>query len=301
MSFEPMAPVAAEPSLADVSSAELDHHATILMARVARTFDVAARFLPRAARRDVRRLYLVLRTLDDLVDHADPDASAAVADVEAWAVLGRVRGPLAAVLDDLVDRHPDLPRDAVEDFCAGMRADIAGPRHRTEDDLATYCYQVAGTVGRLMATLLGVRPGEEDAADATARALGDAMQRTNILRDLVEDGQRGRCYLSDDALERAGLDPRSGAALLADLPGLPLETRARLLGEQAASAEAGYREGIDGSRHLRSGRRAVVAAALMYREILRQIEREGWGGRRSRVVVSRRRKLLLVARASITA
>jgi phytoene synthase len=299
----PARPEAADGLLADGmpgDPSELDRRATLVMARVARTFDVATRFLPGDARRDVRRLYLVLRTLDDLVDLGDPAAEQAIADVDAWARSGWVSGSLASILDDLAARHPALPRDAVVDFCSGMRADLVGPVHRTDADLEAYCYQVAGTVGRLMAVLLGVRPGVEREADTAARALGSAMQRTNILRDLAEDACRGRCYLPDDALRDAGVDLPDAVATLAGFMALSRDVRARIVRPQAVLAEAGYRAGIEGTRHLVHGRRAIVAAALMYREILRQIEREEWGGRRPRVVVSRARKALLVARASIT-
>jgi phytoene synthase len=285
----------------DLAAHEVDDRAEIVMARIARTFDLASRFLPGPVRRDVRRLYLVLRTLDDLVDHGDPRAPAAIAAVEAWAAGGPATDPLTDILAELAERHPDLPRDAVADFAAGMRADLAGPAHRTEADLSRYCYQVAGTVGRLMAALLGVRPGHEAEADAAARALGMAMQRTNILRDLVEDAGRGRVYLPDEAFHEVGLRAEDGEGLLAQWLSWPLETRTAFVRRQSARAEEDYALGLAGTRLLRSGRRAVYAAGLMYREILRQIEREDFGGRRPRVVVSRGRKLLLVARASVLA
>ena len=57
--------------------------------RVARTFALACRLLPRGVREDVYLLYLVFRTLDDLVDDARPEAEGRVAAVEAWAC-GRV-------------------------------------------------------------------------------------------------------------------------------------------------------------------------------------------------------------------
>ena len=63
--------------------------ATLSMARdttrrVARTFALACRLLPRSVRDDVYRLYLVFRVLDDLVDFGDPAANERVAAVEAW-------------------------------------------------------------------------------------------------------------------------------------------------------------------------------------------------------------------------
>ena len=47
--------------------------------------------------------------------------------------------------------------------------------------------------------------------------------------------------------------------------------------DQIARADALYEQGCAGISQLRHGRRAVAAAAVMYREILRQIEREGYG------------------------
>lgn len=49
---------------------------------VARTFALACRLLPRGVRDDVYRLYLVFRTLDDLVDTGDPRAEARITAVE---------------------------------------------------------------------------------------------------------------------------------------------------------------------------------------------------------------------------
>jgi len=291
------------------ASADVDRTAAGVMASVARTFDLATRFLPADLRRDVRRLYLVLRTLDDLVDTADPGAGSRVALVENWADAtwaegtaadgNPSQGPEAPILEDLAGRYPSLPRDAVSDFCAGMRADLAGPRHQTDDELAVYCYQVAGTVGRLMASLLGTAPGHEAEADRAARALGTAMQRTNILRDLVEDARNGRVYLPLEELRDAGLDVSDPPVLLAAIDRWPRRTREVLLRRQIALADAGYEEAADGMAYLRRGRWGVAAASALYREILRQIERDGLGEDPRRAVVSRGRKALVLARLTV--
>lgn len=273
-----------------------DGEARVVMARVARTFDLAARLLPPAVRTDVRRLYLVLRTLDDLVDTGGDDVEPRLAAVEAWAAGGGTATRETELLDDLAARHPSFPRDAVADFCAGMRADLAGPRHATDADLDRYCYQVAGTVGRLMAVVLGVEPGEEDEADAAARALGNAMQRTNILRDVREDARNGRVYLpaSTLALVDVGADD---AAALVELPAWPLARRRALLEGEIARADADYATGLAGVGLLRRGRPGIRAAGTMYRGILREIERDGYGASGRRAVVPRHRKLRLVAAA----
>lgn len=276
-----------------VGVAQHDGEARVVMARVARTFDLATRLLPPEVRTDVRRLYLVLRTLDDLVDHGSPDAGARLAAVEAWAGGEAADGREAELLADLARRHPSLPRDAVADFCAGMRADLAGPRHATAADLDRYCYQVAGTVGRLMAPLLGVVAGREAEADTAARALGAAMQRTNILRDLREDARAGRVYLPDDRLAAVDVAPGDAAAIL-DLPAWPEARRRALLAPEVGAADEDYAAGLAGIDCLERGRPGIRAAGSMYRAILREIERDGYGASGRRAVVPRARKVRLV-------
>jgi phytoene synthase len=282
---------------------QYDGEARVVMARVARTFDLATRILPADIRTDVRRLYLVLRTLDDLVDQGTPDeAAAGLAAVETWVADDRTGTPETEILADLASRHPSFPRDAVVDFCAGMRADLAGPRHATDADLDLYCYQVAGTVGRLMAPLLGVVPGWEADADAAARALGAAMQRTNILRDVREDAALGRVYLPDDLLADVGLsagsDPATAVALM-ELPAWPEARRRALLAPEIARADADYAAGVAGVGCLVRGRRAIRSASAMYQGILREVEHDRYGASGRRAVVPRHRKLALLAGAAL--
>ncbi len=247
--------------------------------RVARTFALACRLLPRDVRDDVYLLYLVFRTLDDAVDECAPDATARLTAVETWAAGEHAEGPEVRLLEALAQRHP-LPRTAFADFCAGMRDDLAGTPIADEIDLDRYCYRVAGTVGVVMAHVLGMR--EPERALPAAAALGMAMQRTNILRDIDEDLADGRVYVARSTLRLCGgsLAPGSREALLRD---------------QIARADELYETGCAGIELLERGRRAVGAAAVMYREILRQIEREGYGARPGRAVVPRRRKLYLAA------
>lgn len=275
----------------DPSVAALLPEARATIERVARTFALAARLLPRDVREDVDLLYLVLRTLDDLVDLEadgadDPTVAARLTAVAAWTADRPIQAVTreTRILDDLIRRHPALPRDALADFVSGMRQDLAGPAIATEADLDVYCYRVAGTVGRLMAAILGARG---PIADSAARSLGIAMQRTNIIRDVDEDLARGRCYLPTETLRRHGI---------ADAEALRTAGRAALLRDAIARADVAYDAGLAGIPHLRHGRRSVLAAARLYREILRQVERDGLGARRPhRAVVPRWRKAAIVA------
>jgi len=272
--------------------------------RVARSFALAARFLPRDVRDDINLLYLALRRLDDLVDLEAPSGSAQRADaqqrlaaIRTWINTGAIAdagGDELAIFVDLQRRTPALPTDAIGAFLDGMESDLAGPVMESDADLDLYCYQVAGTVGRLMAALLGVRGGDDVQADRAARALGAAMQRTNILRDIDEDLANGRVYLPATSLRRVGLDPAaaSGPTSLRD------GDRRALYMAEIARADAEYEVGVAGIRHLLNGGRSIRVAGHLYREILRQIERDGFGVRRPhRPVVGRVRKAAALLRA----
>ena len=248
--------------------------------RVARTFALACRLLPRDVRDDVYLLYLVFRTLDDAVDEGGPDAAERLAAVEAWAAGEPATGREVRLLDVLARRHP-LPRAAFAEFCAGMRDDLEGRLIADEAALDRYCYRVAGTVGVVMAHVLGMHDAQH--ALPAAAALGMAMQRTNILRDIDEDFANGRVYLAGATVARFGGSLAPGG-------------REALLRDQIERADSLYRQGMEGIGLLCHGRRAVAAAAAMYREILRQIERDGYGRQAGRAVVPQRRKLAIAAR-----
>jgi phytoene synthase len=244
---------------------------------------LACRLLPTDLRADVNALYRVFRTLDDLVDEGDPRLAAArVEAVERWCDDGAARSPESAALAALSERRR-VPVAAMRAFCAGMRHDLEGGVLVTEADVDRYCAQVAGAVGLVIAAWLGTRRPCLD----EALALGIALQRTNILRDLDEDLARGRVYVAAETLDRHG----------PPLPG----RRAALVRDQIARADAHYDRGIAGISGLARGRPAIAAAAATYREILRVIEREGHGERPGRVVVPWPRRAAVAARAAAVA
>lgn len=293
---------------------------TLALAADGSTFAPAMALLPARARADVESLYRVLRTLDDLVDNDDPRASERVQAVERWAG-GDAGGPAggwaggsmsnvadaraadtdagraaetgdapdtraaetdeARALAQLARTHP-LSRGSLLEFCAGMRHDIVRATVETDEDFMRYCQQAGGSVGVVLADILGTTSQEGQERMAT---LGRAMQVTNILRDIDEDRAHGRVYISRSAIERFG-EPAPGA-------------REALLRDHIARADVLYEEGIQAIGLLREGRRAMALAAVLYREILREIEREGYGSRPGRVVVAPWRRRLLAARLRV--
>jgi phytoene synthase len=241
------------------------------------TFAPGLRRLPNACRADVSRLYSVLRTLDDLVDEDSPEAPQRLEAVERWARSQPADSPETRTLTELARRYP-LEGETLLEFCAGMRHDVARASIDTEEELERYCQRAGGSVGSMLAALLGTTRQEGIARMAT---LGRAMQRTNILRDIDEDAAHGRCYIATATIERFGTP----------VPG----KRAELMCEQIARADALYEQGLAATGMLVAGRRAMALSAALYREILRQIERDGYGRVPGRVTVPMWRRRMLIA------
>jgi 15-cis-phytoene synthase len=242
------------------------------------TFSAGIRLLPAGLLTDAHELYCMLRTIDDLVDEQHPKAADRVEALECWARNGDAQSPEAQTLAVLSRRYP-LTATPILDFCQGMRHDIDELPIDTEADLDLYCYRVGGTVGIMIAELFG----SSDSACASKMALlGAAMQRTNIARDIDEDLENGRVYIAGSTIERFGF-PYPGA-------------REELLRDQIARADALYEEGWPALRMLHTGRRAMELSAVLYREILRQIEREGFGREAGRASIPKWRKSLLATR-----
>ena len=85
----------------------------------------------------------------------------------------------------------------------GQRQDITFAQPETNQDLWDYCYLVAGTVGLMILPLLAhpiTTSHRQLAID-----LGQAMQMTNILRDLSADYRQGRIYLPARELAKRGI------------------------------------------------------------------------------------------------
>jgi phytoene synthase len=156
------------------------------------------------------------------------------------------------------------------------------------DDYRRYCRRVAGAVGMLSVRVFGETG---PVADELAVTLGEALQTTNILRDLAEDAERGRVYLPRQLLDGHGLPAQDPAALLA-APGLApacaeLAEHARVLFGRARQLIAAC------------DRRRIRPALLMlevYQRLFERLEARGWDRPEIPVKVPRLEKLWVALR-----
>lgn len=272
-----------------------DRHVRQVVDRSGTSFAMGMRALQPAGRRAMYAIYAFCREIDDIADEPGAEAAkrAALADwaeeVEALYA-GRPSRPTSVALAPALDAY-ELPKDEFHALIDGMLMDVdmdfgtAPPLDHA--GLHLYCRRVAGAVGMLSVPVFG-----EPRATQYALALGDALQLTNILRDIGEDAAAGRLYLPADRLADHGI---SVAAAKQDLTQPAV---ARVCDELLAEAESRFR---DADAHAaRLDRRKLRPALLMdmvYRAHLSRLKRRGFADPTRRLRLSRLARLGLALRA----
>lgn len=271
--------------------------------------------LPADQHRAMCALYAFMRVTDDWGDESQRTVSQRLADLQVWRqslvnVLRpdwttgdmsgwpeSARGVLPALRDIVEKFHiPTEPLFAVID---GVQSDVEFAsqtselrcRFQTFEELAKYCYLVAGAVGVCCIHIWGFR-GDE----ALRRAIdcGTAFQLTNILRDVGEDAAAGRVYLPADDLARFEV-------AVADLVARQCDGRFRqLMVFEADRAKAFYESAQQLLPRLEPHGRPILKAMLqIYGGLLQEIERRKFDVFSQRVSLPRWRKLWIAADALI--
>lgn len=230
------------------------------------------RFLPTEQRNALTIVYAFCRELDDIADDCTS------ADV-AQTTLNWWRNDLAKAFTDTLPEHPvnqaiqqihsqyGLPENELAAVIDGMEMDLTQSRYATFAALQTYCQKVAGTVGRLIARILGFTRSETlDYADK----MGLALQLTNIIRDVGEDARKGRIYLPVDELQRFCVPAQ------AILQSAPTAEFAKLMAFQIERAKQTYREAcaLLPPQDKRAQKVGLVMASVYY-TLLKEIEADG--------------------------
>ena len=269
-----------------------------LLRHGSRTFFAASHLLPRRVREPATALYAFCRLADDAVDLdglTGHDKLATLARLRERMERAYRGAPLPLPADrafaETVRRFA-IPHALPAALIEGLAWDAAGRRTETLSDLHAYAARVAGTVGVMMAIVMGVR---DPAALARACDLGAAMQLTNVARDVGEDARAGRLYLPRAWMREAGLDPDAWLAAPVFSPALGTVVR-RLLDE----AERLYGAGEAGIAALpRSCRPGIRAARFLYAAIGDEVARQGCDSVGRRAVVPSARKARLLLRSAV--
>lgn len=252
-----------------------------------RSFSLAAKLLPKNVRADVEKLYAWCRWCDDAIDEATDKSAAATrlellrTDVQRIYAGELPHHPASKWLQSLV-RQYNIPIDWPLDLLRAMETDLTNPVLETVDELMLYCYQAAGTVGLMMCRVMGVT---DLAALSRAKALGMAMQLTNIARDVREDWQLGRRYI-----------PKTWLSLVPGKELMPSNPEVQpAVAQLLELADKLYVEGNAGLKFLPDGVRfAIRVAGKVYRQIGCEIRRQDFAVMSHRVFVPAKQKIWLV-------
>jgi squalene synthase HpnD len=248
-------------------------HVEDVVRRSGTSFFWGMRLLPKPKREAMFAIYAFCREVDDVAD-GDLPAARKAAELGRWGeeiealFAGRPTRPTTRALRQPVARFT-LPEAEFRAMIDGMAMDagqsVAVPDMAT---LERYCRCVAGAVGLLSIRVFGARSPR---ADGGAVALGEALQLTNIVRDIAEDAALGRLYLPAELLDRHGIQTRVPEDVVVH-PALPA-----VAGDLADRAERRFSEAeawLD-----EENRRDLRPALIMmhvYRAQLRAVRAAGW-------------------------
>lgn len=275
------------------ATAEALAHVRAVATRSGSSFLWGMRLLPRARREAMYAVYAFCREVDDIADEGgSPDKKRQA--LAAWRAeierlyTGRPGRPTTQALLGPV-RDYRLPKEEFLAVIDGMemdaREDIRAPALA---DFRLYCRRVAGAVGVLSVQVFGA---EEPEARTLALAEGDALQFTNILRDLAEDAARGRLYLPRELLQRCGIDSTEPMTVLRDprVAGACRELAG--MAEQRFADAAGLM-----SRCKRGPMRPARIMLAVYRRLLDRLQQRGWEDLEREVRLTKPEKLWVALR-----
>lgn len=253
------------------------------------SFYYAFLFLPAPRRAAITAFYAFCREVDDVVDEMT-DAGVAATKLAWWksevaqSFAGQPSHPVMKALMPHTAAYGIEARhlQAVIDGC---QMDLEQTRYLDYPNLQRYCHLVAGVVGEVAARIFGQT---DPATTAYAHKLGQALQLTNILRDVGEDALRGRIYLPVSELQQ--FDVKAHEILKRSYS----DRFTALMQFQARRAHALYEEALALLPNAdRRTQKPGLMMASIYRTLLREIEADQFQVLHQRIKLTPLRKLWL--------
>jgi phytoene synthase len=185
-------------------------HSRAITRKSASNLALAFVVLPRAKRDAMSVLYAFCREVDDVADEESASVETRRAQLAEWrADVQRTcenqspRFPVNRELQPVIQQF-NLRFELFDDLLKGCEMDLDIKRYEDFEALEKYCYHVASVVGLLSIEIFGYK---NPACRDYAVYLGQALQLTNILRDVRTDAERGRIYLPLSELKKFNVLP----------------------------------------------------------------------------------------------
>lgn len=262
------------------------------------SFYYAFLFLPPQRRAAITAFYAFCREVDDVVDEVS-DPSVAANKLAWWrkevssAFAGSPSHPVMRALLPHTQAF-DIRPEHLQAVIDGCEMDLTQSRYLDYPALQRYCHLVAGVVGEVAAGIFG---RSLDGTTQYAHQLGQAMQLTNIIRDVGDDARRGRIYLPVSDLQR--FDVKAHELLLRKAPWGYSDRFQALMQFQAERAHAAFDSALTLLPEAdRAAQKPGLMMANIYRTLLREIEAGGFQVLHQRVSLTPLRKLWIAMRTN---
>ena len=250
----------------------------------------ALKILPKDRREDMVVFYAFCRTVDDIADGLGVSVAKRIEGLNAWEEGIRhgfsAEHELGNELMEMIARR-GISQQWLIEIIDGCRMDLQPQKFGSWEALSKYNWKVAGVVGLVSTRIFGC---VHESSDRYAEMLGNALQLTNILRDVGEDlSNGGRIYLPENDIIRFQYSER-------DLIGRVYDGRfIAMMRYQAERAEYLFQE-AEALIHPMDRHALLPARAMaeIYQCLLEKMKEDGFRVFDRRYSVSKSRKLLIL-------
>lgn len=238
------------------------------------SFFWSMRLLPKAKREAMYTIYAFCRHIDDIVDGPMPMKEKQDL-LRAWR----------EEIENIYNKVPTtdigrriykncmrfhLPKSEFLKLIDSISMDVPQPLQAPKmTDFLKYCRGVAGVPGNLSLRIFGCQ--DEQLIEELATSLGNALQITNILRDIKEDAQSDRLYIPLEYLEKAEISSKNPNEVITDKNlSVAREELAKMAAEDYAKANQ-IIPFLD-----KKAARPVRAIAAIYKKYFDLMQNRGW-------------------------
>lgn len=261
-----------------------------IIKKQSKSFYAAFSQLPARKAQSVYAIYAFCRTADDVVDEEEDEQKLQqlFKQLEAFEAGNVSKEPMWQALHVVFQEFP-MDIRPFYDMLVGQRMDLHFRQPETLKELLNYAYYVAGSVGLMLLPVLSSTPAK---ITTPAKKLGEAMQLTNILRDIGEDYRLSRIYLPRTEMLRYQVTE-------ADLEKQVISENLIALWESIAQkAEKLFVESLEMLPFIEKDSRLPLASAIViYKELLPEIRRNQYNVFSKKQAVSMQRKVELIRSA----
>ncbi len=263
------------------------------------SFFWSMRFLPKAKREAMYTLYAFCRHIDDIVD-GDSSIAEKQELLQAW------REEMDNIYDKKVPATDigrkiykncmrfKLPKSEFLQLIDSISMDVPNPVQAPNlNDFYRYCRGVAGVPGSLSLRIFGC--SDEKMIEELSSSLGNALQITNILRDVKEDALADRLYIPREFLEKADISITDPKSVITD------KNLVFAREELAKIASKDFQKAYELINHLdKKTARPVKMIANIYKKYFDIMQKRGWEVISPKPTISKFEKLALALRALLS-